>query len=290
MIEQKIKLACMNPEQVADEIGNFIVEQLARFGMTGGVIGLSGGVDSTTTAALAKRAFDKYNEKLELVSCLLPSNVNNSADTDDGRRVAEKLGIRYELLNIQPVVDAFRATNPEAFEKSYDLGNLMSRIRANILSTKSATEKKCVIGTGNKDEDFGIGYYTLFGDGAVHMSPIGNLSKRLVRQMAEYLGFHETAKREPTAGLEPGQTDAKDLGYGYDAVEIVLEAVAQGLAPEILTEHKQVKETIEPMLAVSKFSTVEQVVDDILKRHYTMALPKMQIVHPPAAEVTLEYR
>jgi NAD+ synthase len=288
MIE--IKLPYMNPEQVADEIGNFIVEQLARFGMTGGVIGLSGGVDSTTTAALAKRAFDKYNEKLELVSCLLPSNVNNSADTDDGRRVAEKLGIRYELLNIQPVVDAFRATNPEAFEESYDLGNLMSRIRANILSTKSATEKKCVIGTGNKDEDFGIGYYTLFGDGAVHMSPIGNLSKRLVRQMAEYLGFHETAKREPTAGLEPGQTDAKDLGYGYDAVEIVLEAVAQGLAPEILTEHKQVKETIEPMLAVSKFSTVEQVIDDILKRHYTMALPKMQIVHPPAAEVTLEYR
>ena len=292
MIEQKIKLPYMNPEQVADEIGNFIVEQLARFGMTGGVIGLSGGVDSTTTAALAKRAFDRYigDEKLELVSCLLPSNVNNSADTDDGRRVAEKLGIRYELLNIQPVVEAFRATNPEAFEKSYDLGNLMSRIRANILSTKSATEKKCVIGTGNKDEDFGIGYYTLFGDGAVHMSPIGNLSKRLVRQMAEYLGFAETAKREPTAGLEPGQTDAKDLGYGYDAVEIVLEGLRQGFAAEILSQHPQVRGTIEPMLAVSKFSNVQQVVDDILKRHYTMALPKQEIIHPPAADVTLEYR
>jgi NAD+ synthetase len=166
----------------------------------------------------------------------------------------------------------------------------MSRIRANILSTKSATEKKCVIGTGNKDEDFGIGYYTLFGDGAVHMSPIGNLSKRLVRQMAEYLGFAETAKREPTAGLEPGQTDAKDLGYGYDAVEIVLEGLRQGFAAEILSQHPQVRGTIEPMLAVSKFSNVQQVVDDILKRHYTMALPKQEIIHPPAADVTLEYR
>ena len=74
------------------------------------------------------------------------------------------------------------------------------------------TVKVGVIGTGNRDEDYGVGYYTLFGGGAVHLSPIGNLPKRMVREMAAYLGFDDLAERVSTAGLEPGQTCFKDLG------------------------------------------------------------------------------
>jgi len=79
-----------------------------------------------------------------------------------------------------------------------------------------------VVGTGNKDEDFGVAYYTLFGDGAVHLSPIGNLPKRLVREMAAYLGFDDLAGRVSMAGLEPGQTSFKDLGCDYEFAEVVL--------------------------------------------------------------------
>ena len=283
-----IKLAYMNPEQVANEIGNFIVDTVRKTNSTGGVIGLSGGVDSTTTAALAKRAFDRV-VGLELIGYILPSATNAPEDEQDGVKVAKRLGIRYQVIDIEPVVRAYTITNPEVLTRKFDKGNMMSRIRANVLSTKAATEKKLVLGTGNKDEDFGIGYYTLFGDGAVHLSPIAGLPKRLVRQMATYLGFPDLANRVPTAGLEPGQTDAGDLGYNYDAAEVVLEGDLQGFSIDQIIASPKARGIILPQLP-TKFTTVDEVVNDVLRRHYTVALPKMEIMHPPAAQVTLEYR
>jgi NAD+ synthase len=295
-LEQKIKLAQMDPEIVSKEIGDFVIDTVLGVGSTGCVIGLSGGIDSTTTAALIKKAFDNYNAlnhtNLELVGYLLPSDVNNPKDTEDGKKVAEMLGIRYEIIDISKVVDSYRNTNPEAFEKNYDKGNLMSRIRANILSTKSATENKSLAGTGNWDEDFGLGYYTLFGDGAVHMSPIGNLPKRLVRQMASYLGFESYfVNREPTAGLEPGQTDFKDLGYSYNVAEVVISGYMQGITPHKLIMHSQVKPLIEAEIVSQsdpKFRNVSEVVYDIIRRN-NVSKGKARILHPPVAQVTLNY-
>ena len=304
----------MDPEQVADEIGDFIVEKTLTFRRTGGILGLSGGVDSTVTTALTKRAFDKYNsmsfeqrlqnygsistdQDLELVAYLLPSNTNSPTDTEDGLKVAERLDIRYEVRSIENVVKAYKTTNPEALEQNqeYHKGNLMSEIRATILHVKAATEKKILLGTGNRDEDFGIGYYTLFGDGAVHCSPIGNLPKRLVREMARYLGFKDLADRIPTAGLEPGQTDFKDLGYSYDLVELVTEGYRQDFTPEELINHSQVTELVErdlrdyeDLFGFKKFQTVRQVIHDITKRH-NIAYHKAELISPPVAEITLRY-
>ncbi len=294
-LDDRILLPEMDPKTVADEIGEFIVSRLKRVNAAGGVIGLSGGVDSTTAAALAKRAFDRYNaegpeQQMELVGYVLPSETNNPDDTQDGVRIAEQLGIRYEVRNIEPIVDAYDTTNPKAVGVDYHKGNLMSRIRANLLSTKAATEKKTVIGTGNRDEDYGIGYYTLFGDGAVHMNPIGGLPKRLVFKMADYLGFPDIAAKVPTAGLEPGQTDFGDLGYSYATVELVTEGLAQGFEPDLLVDHPQIKAQVEPELKKSKYDHVYQVVDDVCKRHYNVAAAKAEIIHPPVAEVTLSYR
>ena len=118
---------------------------------------------------------------------ILPSKTNHPKDEEDGLKVATLAGPPgTSVLAIEAIVEGFKSTNPEALAHKYHRGNLTSEIRAVILHTKAATENKLVIGTGNKDEDYGVAYYTLFGDGAVHLSPIGNLPKRLVREMAAY--------------------------------------------------------------------------------------------------------
>ena len=297
---KRIKLAKMDCEKVSKEIGDFVIEIVQEVNSTGCVIGLSGGVDSSTAAALIKRSFDRFNtqssEKLELVGYLLPSSLNKTDDAEDAKTVANKLGIRWEMQAIEKLVEAFKSTNSEAFENNYDRGNMISRIRANVLSTKAATENKIIAGTGNKDEDFGIGYYTLFGDGAVHFSPIAGLSKRLVREMATFLGLgDQIVHREPTAGLEPGQSDFKDLGYDYNVVEIVTEGLEQGFEKEQLTVHDQIVPVVAQQIEIyksafgkAKLETVTEVVDDILKRH-AGALKKVKIIHPPTPGITLQY-
>jgi len=298
--EQRIKLANMDPGQVADEIGDFIIRTVRKLNKTGGVVGLSGGVDSTCVAALAKRAFDRYNaqspgQPLEIVGYILPSKTNAPGDAEDAIKVATKLGIRHEIRSIEAIVAAFQSTNAEALGDKYHRGNLTSEIRAVVLHTKAATENKAVIGTGNKDEDYGVAYYTLFGDGAVHLSPLGNLPKRLVRELAVYLGFDDLSGRVSTAGLEPGQTSFKDLGCDYEFAELVLNGLDQGLQPEELAVHSQVapyaRQQIEKYAqwyGTPKFATVEALVNEILARH-RVALLKAEIVNPEIAPVTLTF-
>ena len=297
---KEIKLPRMECETVSHEIGDFVIDSVCSIGATGCVVGLSGGVDSGTTAALISRAFDGFNrqndQQLELVGYILPTRINQESDIDDAQKIVAALSIRSEIHSIEIPVEAFKETNPEAFEENYHRGNLISRVRANVLSTKAATEHKIIAGTGNRDEDFGIGYYTLFGDGAVHISPIAGLSKRLVREMAVFLGVDETiVTRTPTAGLEPGQSDFKDLGYDYDVVELVTEGLQQGFTAGQLATHDQVAPLVKKQIdnyrsiyGETRLDSVEKVVDDILRRHQT-ALDKVKIVHPPTAQISLIY-
>ena len=300
---KKIKLATMNCKQVCEEIGDFVIKVVRRAASGGCVIGLSGGVDSSTAAALIKNSFDHYNAEragdehtLELVGYILPSGINVAIDESDAVSIAKHLGLRYEIHSIEALVESFKSTNPEAFENKFHKGNMISRIRANVLSTKAATENKILAGTGNRDEDFGIGYYTLFGDGAVLFSPIAGLPKRLVREMAAFLGLDaQIIQREPTAGLEPGQSDFKDLGYDYDVVEMVTEGLSQGFSGEELIKHPQIVPLVERQIkrytdicGNAKFNSVKAVVQDVLNRHQ-MAKEKMKIIHPPTPKITLTY-
>jgi NAD+ synthase len=278
---KRITLAMMDCKQVCEEIGDFVIAAVLDTGSIGCVIGLSGGVDSSTAAALIKNGFERHNAKLakrdpklELVGYILPSGINRTQDERDAESVAAFLGIRYEIHSIENLIESYRLTNPEAFESHFHKGNLA--------------------GTGNKDEDFGIGYYTLFGDGAVHISPIAGLPKRLVREMAAYLGLDKAIiQREPTAGLEPEQSDFKDLGYDYDVVELITAGLAQGFSKKELAEHEQIVPLVEKQIEQykktcgnAKFTSVQEVVEDVLKRH-RQAKAKLKILSPPTPRITL---
>lgn len=289
----------MQEEIVADEIGDFIVKHVIMFGKTGVVLGLSGGVDSTCVAALAQRSFIKYNsknttKKLEVVGYMLPSQTNARSDVADAIRVANALSLRYEIFTISPILNAFESTNPDTLKNKFHNGNLTSEIRAVVLHAKSAIENKMVIGTGNRDEDYGVGYYTLFGDGAVHLSPIGNLPKRLVRQMTAYLGFADLSSKPSTPGLEQGQSSIKDLGYDFEFVELVLEGIDQGFSLSELAVHPQVIESCrlqteryQREFYATKFINVSSYLDDVARRH-AIAISKGKLVCPPIAQITLD--
>ena len=209
---KQIILPRLDIDRTLENLENFMVDKTLNLNYGGGVLGLSGGVDSTLVATVANRAYSRYNDSnsnetpLSLKGVIMPSSVNNPKDEEDGNFVGETLGIDYEVKSIEKMSEALEETIPELSLSEFNSGNARSRSRAQILHTLSGLERRLILGTGNRDEDVGIGYYTLFGDGAIHVSLIADLSKRHVRELLMYLEprFEHIAQREPTAGLEEG--------------------------------------------------------------------------------------
>jgi len=283
-----IYLPSMNPEVVSKEIQKFILNTVNQHKKSGVVLGLSGGIDSSVVAVLCLKAFEETSHIV--MGYYLPHQSD-----DDSRFFVDQLihafpAIRDQWKNISRICSASINIAEEGGIPipltNYQKGNVYSRVRANVLSTFAEKENKVLSGTGNRDEDYGVGYYTLFGDGAVHMNPIGCLSKRLVYQMAEYLEIPKSIiKRTPTAGLEPNQTDFDDLGYEYSTVEIIMEALDQGAdVPHII----EILESKIIVFSYDKFKTMADIVQDVLSRHF-IALSKSKIIHPPIPTVTLHY-
>ncbi|MFT4883471.1 MAG: NAD+ synthase [Natronomonas sp.] len=202
-----------------DHIVEFIADTVDGAGADGAVIGLSGGIDSTTVAHLAVEALGAENVK----GLLLPSSVNPEADETDAERVAKNLDIDYEIVEIDPVVDSFVDAAPEgAADDRMALGNVRVRTRAVLLYFVANAESRLVLGTGNRSEA-ATGYFTKYGDQAVDCNPIGNLYKCQVRQLARDLGVPEDlVTRTPTAAMWEGQTDEEEMGLGYDELDAIL--------------------------------------------------------------------
>jgi len=257
-ILKKIRLTEINPQIAANEIEKFIVDTVISAKKQGAVLGLSGGIDSTIVAYLTRDAFQKYNEnhpenKLKLYGLILPAKANKSEDSEDGVRVAESLGIEYEIIQIQPIIETFRETLRGKVESDFDKGNLSSETRAILLSREAAYRNSLVLGTGNKDEDYCLGYFTKRGDGAIDLSPIGELSKRQVRQLADYKGVtKDLVQRISTAGLWEGQTDEGELGFSYLHAEIVVSGKDQGYSRDEIKEITQFGDIVDKVLNMHK--------------------------------------
>jgi len=234
----ELSLSPAELEARRERITGFIAGLLDEAGARGAVIGLSGGIDSTLTAHLAVEALGADRVR----GLVMPTEVNTDRNMSDAERVGEMLGIEYDVVDIQPVVDAFFDVFPGANveERSDDdlrtaAGNVRVRTRAVLNYFVANAQNRLVLGTGNRSEAL-AGYYTKYGDQAVDCNPIGNLYKLQVRQLADHVGVpREFVEKPPSAEMWTGQTDEAEMGLTYDLLDAILALHVDGPLSESAT-------------------------------------------------------
>ncbi|AUV83224.1 NAD(+) synthetase [Salinigranum rubrum] len=213
-----IRLTEEELEATREHIVSFIRDVVDDANAEGAVIGLSGGIDSTTTAALGVEALGAEH----VHGLVMPSEVNTDENMSDAERVAEMLDIEYDVVDINPIAEAFFEAYPDATEDRMATGNVRVRVRGVLNYFVANHEGKVVLGTGNRSEAL-TGYFTKYGDQAVDCNPIGNLYKQQVRQVAASLGLPEDlVMKTPSAEMWLGQTDEEEMGLGYDTLDAIL--------------------------------------------------------------------
>lgn len=206
----------LNTEIVQKLLVDFIRDQIHNAGFSIGVIGLSGGIDSTVSAYLAAAALGPEN----VLGVLMPYKTSSPASRADAETVAHELGIRTELIDISPMVDAY-LPHANGTDKVRS-GNVMARQRMIVLYDLSSREHALVIGTSNKTEIF-LGYGTLHGDMACALNPLGDLYKTQVWQLAEAMSVpKKLIAKKPSADLWEGQTDEGEFGFSYKEADRLL--------------------------------------------------------------------
>ena len=212
-------------EKVSKGIGEFLVAKLEEAGAEGYVIGVSGGVDSATTLALAVR----YVGKDRVLPLIMPDlDVTPKEDVEDAKLLVNLFGLNPHIVNITPIVAVYKSSIPVYENDESDkvpLGNLRARIRMSLLYYYANKMNRLVLGTSDRSEIL-IGYYTKYGDGGVDLLPIGILYKNQVRRLASHLGVPEKIAYKPSSPrLWPDQTAEGELGISYEQVDIVLYAI-----------------------------------------------------------------
>lgn len=203
-------------ENVARTAAAFVQERMQAAGRERGVIGLSGGIDSSVSAYLAARALGPSR----LHAVMLPYATSSEQSLADAMAVVRDLDLPHEVIEITPMVDAYFQRYPDA--EHLRRANMMARQRMAVLYDQSERLGALVVGTGNLTEAL-LGYTTMWGDMACAFNPIGDLYKTQVRRMAAYLGVPEQIiAKPPTADLWQGQTDEGELGFTYEMADQVL--------------------------------------------------------------------
>ena len=201
-------------------------DYVRKCGFQNVIVGLSGGIDSALTAAIAVDALGAEN----VLGVGMPSPYSSRGSIDDSRELAANLGIRFELLRITNIFEAYRQTLKPAFtgyEEDVTEENLQARIRGTMLMAFSNKFGALVLSTGNKSE-VGIGYCTLYGDMAGGLAVISDVPKTLVYRLSHYVNSRRpvipksTLEKEPSAELRPNQRDSDSLP-SYEVLDTILE-------------------------------------------------------------------
>jgi NAD+ synthase len=224
-----------------DHLTDFIRQQVDAAGVDRAVLGISGGVDSGLVTGLAAEALGPEN----VHGLVMPSTMNDAETMSDAERVAQTFDVTSDVVEIEPIAEAFLDAYPEGADDRLAAGNLRVRTRAVLNYLVANTENALVLGTGNRTEAL-IGYFTKYGDGAVDCHPIANCYKQQVRQLARHVGVPESVvARTPTAGMWVGQTDEEELGIEYDTLDSILALHIEGGVPVSATARELgIEETV----------------------------------------------
>ncbi len=236
----------------------FIRDQIYKAGLSRAVLGLSGGIDSALSAYLSARALGPEN----VLVVRMPYKTSSEDSLTHAEEVINDLGLPTKTVEITDMVDPLIARFPDM--SNLRKGNIMARTRMIVLYDQSVDWGGLVMGTSNKTE-FLLGYSTIYGDSGVAMQPIADLYKYQVRQLSRHLGVPASIiDKPPSADLWEGQTDEKELGFTYDAVDQVLYL--------LVDERYTVDEVIE-----EGFSRdfVENVWRRVKSNHYKRTMPNV---------------
>lgn len=219
--------------QIPEDMGNVyqalvlgVRDYISKTSFSKVLVGLSGGIDSSVTAALAAAACGKEN----VLGVAMPSVYSSPGSLADARKLAENLGIAYREIPIQSVFKSFLNLFNEENTCLSDLAeeNIQARIRGNILMFISNREGYLTLTTGNKSE-LAVGYCTLYGDMSGGLAVISDVPKTMVYKLAEYINLQQeiiptsVLVKPPSAELKPGQLDQDSLPP-YDVLDKILQA------------------------------------------------------------------
>lgn len=243
----------MQVEKVANHIVQWMREYALNSGVKGFVIGVSGGIDSAVTSTLcAKTGLPTLC--LEMPIHQAENQVNRALKHIDWLQFHHS-NVEMTAVNLTPVFDSLIDALPPVHneeERFMSLANTRARLRMTTLYYFAALEGYLVAGTGNKVEDFGVGFYTKYGDGGVDLSPIADLMKSEVYELAAYFGVNQDImSAAPTDGLwGDDRTDEDQIGASYDELEWAM--IQQDLNKKIDDFTRREKEVYKIYLKLNK--------------------------------------
>jgi NAD+ synthase len=217
----------INPDLARKILTGFIRSEITRAGFTRAVVGLSGGVDSALSCALAAEALGAKN----VLAVRMPYKASSPDSLEHAGMVIEQFGVQSETVDITLMADPLIETDEEMDQVR--LGNVLARTRMIVLYDRSAAFQGLVVGTSNKTEIL-LGYSTLYGDSACALNPLGDLYKAQVRQLARAVAIPDVIiDKPPSADLWANQTDEGELGFTYaQADRLLYLLVDQRYSPE----------------------------------------------------------
>lgn len=236
----------MNSKAVSDYIIKWLYEYVIKYSIKGFVIGVSGGIDSAVTASLCART------GLEVLCVEMPIHQAES-QVKRGKELIVQLkqnfkNVDSDLVDLTATFESFKKTIPKTDnidKNNLSLANSRARLRMTTLFHLAGIHGHVVAGTGNKVEDFGVGFFTKYGDGGVDISPIADLMKSEVYELGKYLDIPDSIlKAAPTDGLfGDNRTDEDQLGASYDELEWAMKQVENNKkATEFLGRQREVFE------------------------------------------------
>lgn len=221
----------MQTEKITAHIVGWLRDYATQAGMKGFVVGVSGGIDSALTSTLCALT------GLEVLCLEMPIHQSKNQVTRAANHIfwlkKHYPNVRSHWIDLTPVFDNLIEVLPGVEEEEsrlMSLANTRARLRMTSLYYFAALEKLLVAGTGNKVEDFGVGFYTKYGDGGVDLSPIADLLKTEVYQLAASLGIiAEIMEAPPTDGLwGDDRTDEDQIGATYPELEWAMQMDSEG--------------------------------------------------------------